>query len=409
MKAIYLTILLLISCCLAQAQPPEERYLKQAKNFFERGEYAKADMNCDAGLKRNPHSGEAYLLKAKCQYAWDHHRCNWESKKFLDSADKYSEDKYEVYLMKVINSTCCGDHSKAEFYLRQLNEFENKDIQYDFVNGYYLYIKRDFEASLSLLKKVLTTSKDITISWNANYYTGYIYYYQNRFDDAIKHFENCLKVTPASKEINMILGAAYLQKLEYKKAIEYHDEAVKAIQEEDEQKVENAKYYFTRGVALLKSGNGKKAMKDFEMATACGKEDAELFFYTGQAQLELGEYCAASGSFYETELKVQGNEEVNYSFHISDVYFNLLYVNAVAYCDNMKKEHLDLARKYFDKDKSGFDLMALKVLHSSYLIQADSGSGSQSTEICKNAKEGEGTTHEELAKVAVKISKSFCP
>ncbi len=390
------------------AQPPEDRYLKQARNFFERGEYAKADMNCDAGLKRNPRSGAAYLLKAKCQYAWDHHRCNWESKKYLDSADKYSDNKYEVYLMKVINSTCCGEYAKAQFYINQLEDLEEKDEQLAFVHGYYLYATREFDQSVVKLEGVLKIAKDNTTIWNANYYLGYIHYYQNNIDKALNYFESCKKLTPSSKEINMIMGVCYNAKGDFKESLEYHDAAVEEVPKEDYDKGYYAKYFFQRGVAYLNSENEKKALNDFQIAIEAGKSDPDIHYYYGLALLESKVYCGASDQFYEAEMKIKGKENGLYYFHPSNLYFNISFVNAMANCDNVKTEHIDLAQKHYDENQSSFDLKALQVLRAAAIVQNDSGIQNQISNICKHCREGEETANDELQKLASKILKVYC-
>lgn len=405
MKLFFAFFLVCLTGELLIAQPPEDRYLRQAQNFFERGEYAKADMNCDAGLRRNPKSGKAYLLKAKCQYAWDHHQCNYESKRYLDSADKYSDNKYEVYLMKVINTTCCGEHMKAEFYLKQLEAFEEKDIQYEFVKGYYKYIKHEFEESLLLLNKVLINSKDLTTKWNANYYIGYIFFYQGKYKDAVKSFEACLKTTPNSSEINSILGSTYAKLLDYKQSLSYHNKAVENI--EDPSKIQTAIYFYSRGVSVLESGNAKKALKDFYKAIEIGKDDAEMHYYLGKAQMETSDFCGASTSFYESQLKIKGKEKWQYSFHISNIYFYRSYVNVMAYCDNIELEHIEQCEKLFDEEKSEYDQEAIKVIRASFLIQNNETNAS-ATKICKCAKEGVGTKNVELTKIASKIVKTYC-
>ena len=108
------------------------------------------------------------------------------------------------------------------------------------------------------------------------------------------------------------LGLTYQQRGEYKKAIEYYDQAI-------EINSQFAEAYYNRGLAKVKSGNPKEAIQDYDKAIEINPQDADTYHNRGYANAELGNPKEAIQD-YDKAIEINPQD--------ADTYHNRGYANA---------------------------------------------------------------------------------
>ncbi|MGB9720024.1 MAG: tetratricopeptide repeat protein [bacterium] len=93
--------------------------------------------------------------------------------------------------------------------------------------GYICYKKGIWGEAIEHLSKVAKQTKDKMAKLYANYYLGLVYSERGMTDDAIKFFQEALKLGPNLQEVYYYLGLAELKRYEFHKAVEYFDKCIK--------------------------------------------------------------------------------------------------------------------------------------------------------------------------------------
>lgn len=93
--------------------------------------------------------------------------------------------------------------------------------------GFICYKKGIWGEAIEHLSKVARQTKDRMARLYANYYLGLVYYERGMVSDAIRFFEEALKLGPNLQEAYYYLGMAELKRYEFRKAVEYFERCIK--------------------------------------------------------------------------------------------------------------------------------------------------------------------------------------
>ncbi len=97
--------------------------------------------------------------------------------------------------------------------------------------GFICYKKGIWGEAIEHLSKVAKQTRDRMARLYANYYLGLVYYERGMVADAIKFFEEALKLGPNLQEVSYYLGLAELKRYEFHKAVEYFEKCIKIDRE----------------------------------------------------------------------------------------------------------------------------------------------------------------------------------
>lgn len=92
--------------------------------------------------------------------------------------------------------------------------------------GYICYKKGIWGEAIEHLSKAAKQQKDRTAALYANFYLGLVYLERGMLTDAIKFFEQALKLGPNLQEGYYYLGRAEIKRYEFKKAVEYFEKCI---------------------------------------------------------------------------------------------------------------------------------------------------------------------------------------
>jgi len=92
--------------------------------------------------------------------------------------------------------------------------------------GFICYKKGIWGEAIEHLTKVAKQTKDKMARLYANYYLGLVYYEREMIIDAIKFFEEALKLGSNLQEVSYYLGLAELKRYEFHKAVEYFEKCI---------------------------------------------------------------------------------------------------------------------------------------------------------------------------------------
>ncbi|MEO0106088.1 MAG: tetratricopeptide repeat protein [candidate division WOR-3 bacterium] len=93
--------------------------------------------------------------------------------------------------------------------------------------GFICYKKGIWGEAIEHLSKVAKQTKDRMARLYANFYMGLVYYERGMFADAIKFFEEALKLGPNLQEAYYYIGLTELKRYEFHKAVGYFEKCIK--------------------------------------------------------------------------------------------------------------------------------------------------------------------------------------
>lgn len=119
-----------------------------------------------------------------------------------------------------------GKYDDAMLYLQQVLLIE-PDNPFALNNlGYVCYKKGIWGEAIEHLVKAAKQSKDRMAALYANYYLGLVYYERSMVPDAIRFFEEALKLGPNLQEAYYYSGLSEIKIFEFKNAVAYFDKCV---------------------------------------------------------------------------------------------------------------------------------------------------------------------------------------
>jgi tetratricopeptide (TPR) repeat protein len=92
--------------------------------------------------------------------------------------------------------------------------------------GYICYKKGIWGEAIEHLGHAARQEKDRTAALYANYYLGLVYYERSMLPDAIKFFEEAVKLGPNLQEAYYYLGLSEVKRFEFKQAVNYFAQCV---------------------------------------------------------------------------------------------------------------------------------------------------------------------------------------
>ncbi|MCX7995743.1 MAG: tetratricopeptide repeat protein [candidate division WOR-3 bacterium] len=93
--------------------------------------------------------------------------------------------------------------------------------------GFICYKKGIWGEAIEHLSKVAKQTRDRVARLYANFYLGLVYYERGMIIDAIKFFEDTLKIGPNLQDAYYYLALAELKRYEFQKAVEYFERCIK--------------------------------------------------------------------------------------------------------------------------------------------------------------------------------------
>ena len=135
--------------------------------------------------------------------------------KLLELIPTFSEPYYyliRIYLIK-------NDLNSAENILKKAEENINKDANFYFFEGLFWAQKEDFKKAILLFEKTIEMEPSY---FDAKFNLAQSYYKIGKVQEALKFYEDSLKLNPNFAQIYLIIGSIYLNDLEdLEKAKEY--------------------------------------------------------------------------------------------------------------------------------------------------------------------------------------------
>jgi tetratricopeptide (TPR) repeat protein len=119
-----------------------------------------------------------------------------------------------------------GKYDEAMMYLQKVlvidpeNAFALNNL------GYICYKKGIWGEAIEHLGKAARQQKDKMASLYANYYLGLVYHERAMLDDAVRFFENALKLGPNLQEAYYYLGLTEVKRYEFNKAVNYFEKGI---------------------------------------------------------------------------------------------------------------------------------------------------------------------------------------
>jgi tetratricopeptide (TPR) repeat protein len=142
------------------------------------------------------------------------------------------------------------------------------------------YEKREFDEAIKLFNQVVRLDPTYVEAYVSR---GMAWNEKGEYDKAIKDFTAGMQVDPKFVPAYINRGISWIEKSEFDKAIKDLDAAVKLDPKDDAA-------LFQRGVAWSKKGDYDTALKDFNASIKLDDKYPPAYFYRGQAQFSKKEY-----------------------------------------------------------------------------------------------------------------------
>jgi tetratricopeptide (TPR) repeat protein len=93
--------------------------------------------------------------------------------------------------------------------------------------GYICYKKGIWGEAIEHLTKAAKQKKDKMASLYANFYLGLVYYERTMYTDAVRFFEQAIKLGPNLQEAHYYMGCTEMKRYEFEKAVQHFENCMK--------------------------------------------------------------------------------------------------------------------------------------------------------------------------------------
>jgi tetratricopeptide (TPR) repeat protein len=218
--------------------------IKQAREFLKNGLLNEADHRAREFLTQHPDSADAHFLLAYILFR--EHKPERSLAEYTEGA-KYIEPEASDLKIVALNYVLLDDYSDADKWLTRSVEKDSKDPE----------------------------------SW---YYLGRTKYKENRFEEAVEAFEQCLKLDSKNVKAETNLGLSLAALGRTSEAQSAYRNAI-AQQEGDAQK--NSETFIDFGNLLLDENQPEDAIKYLSKAREIAPQEFRVFQSLGKAYLRL--------------------------------------------------------------------------------------------------------------------------
>ncbi len=316
---------------------PHETF-NQAREFFQKEQYSLAYpllKELQLKLRETDRSNQALNYQDVRYYATV---CalKQNEERALESAKEFIEIEDNAARVQMMNFHLAEYHFRKENYSEAISAYENANLanlsnreiaDMKFHQGYSYFTLKQFDQAKPLLNAIRTSSSDPNYQ-DANYYYGFISFYDKNYKDALDAFtvvenhpeygkivpyyiatinystnqkdkalsyvENRLQKGDQyyDTELRQLVGHAYFERQQYDKALPYLESYVN---KSDKVKREDL---YELSYSYYKSGNLPKAIEGFRQLS--GKEDSlsqNAMYLLGDAYLKTGQKANARNAF----------------------------------------------------------------------------------------------------------------
>lgn len=332
------------SKALAVNQGCAKCYLFLAQAAASENDFPGAYEYIEKGIALNPKEGSLYLLRGKLRLFQGNeiNGLNDLSKAILvepDNAAFYLE-RADYYLGKENYFSARNDLLKAQ------KADPQKLVVYNKLAEVYTY-ENDFESALTFINKALAIDSSDASSFMTR---GGVYSSKGDEAHALADFEKAVRLAPQNYMTHYYLSQSYY---ELEKMDDFCHEVSEAARLVEEQKVDVpdfyrylkmrlndvcndsvSSYYYQRGIAAFNTGNYRKAIEWYDQAIAKFPEEYMTYSFKGNAELFLGENRKAITD-YRKSLDNLGKVAKEYEMN-------------PRYAKGMLKDSVELFRKGFE-------------------------------------------------------------
>jgi tetratricopeptide (TPR) repeat protein len=196
----FVPVVVLLWCSLSfgQALPPSDQdaALSQARSLVQQGKLTEAERAVQQYLTTHASSADGHYLLGSIYFQEVHEQGSPQGQAELEYSNpgvvdsKFKEAKAKASL---------AEYTEGAKY-RVPGAFELKVVAFDYI------LLGDYPDADKWLTRALQSTPEDTEGW---YYLGRTQYNENRFEEAIKAFQRCLKMDPASLRAEYNLGLSY--------------------------------------------------------------------------------------------------------------------------------------------------------------------------------------------------------
>ncbi|MBC8046878.1 MAG: tetratricopeptide repeat protein, partial [Fimbriimonadaceae bacterium] len=234
---------------------------------------------------------------------------------WYDKVDIYDLDRVEVDKYRFQYAYCLFTKKRLDEAKKLFLQLRDKEGPYYYPTNYYYgfieYYEEDYDEALKYFDRVKGEEKYSTV---IPYYICNIYYQKGQYDELIAYAEPLINNTKLSyyEEINQLIGQAYFYKKDYKKALPYLQYYI------EKSRNERPEDYYQLGYAQYKLNDIKTAAESLEEAS--GDNDTltqQAMYVLGDCYIKLKKKDDARNAFMEAsrtdiDKKVQENALFNY-------------------------------------------------------------------------------------------------
>ncbi len=322
---------------------------KMGKDFFEKGVYAKARTVFDGILSEQPDiipvqdreiylqsellraksairlkdpNGENLILDFVRNYSPDplastavlevgnfyfNNKEYDKASKFYSMIDIYSlsqDQKSEIIFKKAYSFFVKKKFGQAKSLLKNIIDIENK---YYYPSNYYygltLFFSGKYDNAIPIFKRV---SKSKKYRGHIPYYLAQIYFAEQQYDELIDYAIPVLKKGGIKKvkEINQLIGQAYFEKKEYKKALPFLE-----FYAERSGKMKKEEFYQLGYTEYINKRYKKSVYYLKELAKVKSKLGQNAIYTLGDAYIKIGKKSSARSAF-GTAAKMKYDKEI---------------------------------------------------------------------------------------------------
>jgi len=277
MKKIILFIFLITYSIFSYSQSIEEKAYKKALDLLKKDKGEKALIEMNKSISINPNFKKALQLRA--YYFFDIENYKAAFKDCNKILYRFPSDTNALQL-KTLLKIYSGDEEDAEKYIKKCIALDSNDISFYSDLGYAYSMTDENTKAKKYFQKALS-KKQTSADW---YQLGYVFYNETNYVEALKAFENSLKLNKKNVNALRMKAICFINLQKFADGIKIYEQMFPSgnVTSDD---------FFNWGLAYYYQKKYDRALRYFQIPKHA--RNAELYYYTGLCYYQKKNYPMA--------------------------------------------------------------------------------------------------------------------
>src|ERR1700678_254919 len=272
------------SSCSRDPNARKQKYYRSGQSYFEKGQYAEAEIEFVNAIKIDPNYAEAHLRLAESYLKFQ--RADGAVQEFACTVQLQSQN-YEARI-ELANLLILGhDFQEAQEQVNLLLKERPSDLAVHSASSGLLAAHGDLRGALDEMEKTVALDPG---RWQSYLSLALLQIRNNQPEAGEASFQKVIELNPTAPEPLLLLGNYYQSRNRYADAEKQFQKAIELDQRGPEARAALARLYLAEGKKTEAEDVAKRAKQDFPNNSAGYRMLGNLYFVSGDLDKAIAEY-----------------------------------------------------------------------------------------------------------------------